>query len=46
LNCKLRNNSYRLPEDNFYCGNRTKRTYRMYKLFNSIIKWKFINRRR
>ena len=27
LNCKLRNNSYRLPEDDFYCGNKTKRTY-------------------
>ena len=27
LNCKLRNNSYRLPENDFYCGNKTKRTF-------------------
>ena len=27
LNCKLRNNSYRLPENNFYCGPKIKRTY-------------------
>ena len=27
FNCKLRNNSYRLPENDFYCGNKTKRTF-------------------
>ena len=27
LNCKLRNNSYRLPEDDFYCGPKIPRTY-------------------
>ena len=27
LNCKLRNNSFRLPEDDFYCGEKIKRTY-------------------
>ena len=27
LNCRLRNNSYRLPEDKFYCGNKIDRTF-------------------
>ena len=27
LNCKLRNDLYRLPEDNFYCGTKITRTY-------------------
>jgi len=27
LNCKLRNNSFRLPEDDFYCGEKIDRTY-------------------
>ena len=27
LNCKLRNNSYRLPENKFYCSNKISRTY-------------------
>ena len=27
LNCKYRNNSYRLPEDKFYCGKKIDRTY-------------------
>ena len=27
LNCRLRNNSYRLPEDQFYCGEKINRTY-------------------
>ena len=27
LNCKYRNDSFRLPENNFYCGNKINRTY-------------------
>ena len=27
LNCRLRNNSYRLPENKFYCGDKIARTY-------------------
>ena len=27
LNCKQRNNSYRLPEDQYYCGEKINRTY-------------------
>ena len=27
LNCKYRNNSYRLPENDFYCGPKIRRTY-------------------
>ena len=27
LNCRRRNDSYRLPEDRFYCGNKIDRTY-------------------
>lgn len=27
LNCRLRNNSFRLPENNFYCGEKIKKTF-------------------
>ena len=36
LNCKLRNNSYRLPEDQFYCGNKIKRTYVDIEEYNKL----------
>ena len=36
LNCRLRNNSYRLPENKFYCGNKIKRTYLDIEEYNKL----------
>jgi len=36
LNCRRRNNSYRLPEDDFYCGNKLYRTYVSIKDYNKL----------
>ena len=36
LNCRLRNNSYRLPENKFYCGNKIKRTFVDIEEYNKL----------
>ena len=36
LNCRLRNNSYRQPENNFYCGERKRRTYIDIDYYNKL----------
>ena len=36
LNCRLRNNSYRQPENDFYCGERKRRTYIDIDYYNKL----------
>ena len=36
LNCKLRNNSYRLPENDFYCGEKIKKTFVEIESYNKL----------
>ena len=36
LNCKLRNDSYRLPEDDFYCGEKINRTFNDIEDYNKL----------
>ena len=38
LNCKLRNNSYRQPEDNFYCGTKIPKTFVDIDEYNKLTK--------
>ena len=38
LNCKLRNNSFRLPENDFYCGEKIKKTFVDIEDYNKLSK--------
>ena len=38
LNCRLRNNSFRLPEDDFYCGEKINKTFVDIEYYNKLTK--------